>query len=127
MTALLPFALVAAGGAFGSAARYAATLAVSRLLPGAFPYGTLAVNVSGSFLMGVWMACAARQTPQEAQNWHLLLAVGVLGGFTTFSTFSLDAYALLARGQGVQAAAYMACSVLLSLGALMLGMWLVRP
>lgn len=117
---------VAIGGAVGSMARYAAMSLIGGLSPGTFPYGTLAVNIAGSFLMGVWIAYTAAMMPSRAKDLHLLFAVGVLGGFTTFSTFSLDTFFLIQRGEFVQAGAYVFGSVLISLAALMGGMWLLR-
>jgi CrcB protein len=108
--------LVAAGGALGSSARYLVTVAASRLAPG-FPAGTMAVNVAGSFLMGVLAVVLLRQGSAAP-----FLMTGVLGGFTTFSAFSLDAVTLWTRGQAGLAAAYVAGSVVLSLAALLAGM-----
>ncbi len=117
---------VMVGGAIGSAARYSAMSLISKLTAGDFPYGTLAVNVLGSMLMGVWIAVVATWLPNRAKDLHLLLAVGVLGGFTTFSAFSLDMFFLVERGLMMEAATYVLSSVIFSLGALMLGMWLTH-
>lgn len=104
---------VAFGGAIGSALRFLAVAAEGG------PVATLIVNVVGSFAMGVAFALlSARLSP--------LLMTGVLGGFTTFSAFSLDALKLLEAGQGVQAALYVAASVILSLAAVALGAALAR-
>src|SRR5690606_34962627 len=115
--------LVGLGGAVGSMARYG----VGRLVGfTGFPLATLIVNVAGSLLMGILVGCLARSTPAWSAEARLLLATGVLGGFTTFSAFSLDAISLMERGQTSQALAYIALSLLLSLGALALGLWLMR-
>jgi len=117
------FLLVGLGGAVGSMARYG----VGRLVGvTGFPVATLVVNVVGSLLMGVLVGWLARTTPAWSEEARLLLATGVLGGFTTFSTFSLDAITLIERGEVAQASAYIALSLLLSLGALVLGLWLMR-
>lgn len=116
---------VALGGALGSVARHLAMAAVARWLGPAFPWGTLAVNVLGSFAMGaiVGLAEAAWRPSPELRAF---LSVGVLGGFTTFSTFSLDAAALLERGEAGLAAAYVGASVLASVGALFAGLFMMR-
>ena len=116
---------VAAGGALGSVARYLVGVASTRAFGLAFPWGTLIVNIAGSFLIGVLVELFALKAdlPQEAR---VFLTVGLCGGFTTFSTFSLDAWVLVERGQWWQAAAYVAGSVLLSVGGLVAGLWVVR-
>jgi fluoride exporter len=116
---------VAAGGAAGSVARYVTMSAIGHWFGAAFPYGTLAVNVIGSLVMGVlveWWALAWSPAPELMA----LLAVGVLGGFTTFSTFSLDLVVLVQRGEIAGAALYMVVSVVFSVGALFAGLFLVR-
>ncbi|MCW3796212.1 fluoride efflux transporter CrcB [Sphingomonas sp. BN140010] len=105
------------GGGIGAVLRHGVNrLAVAWFGLG-FPVGTLAVNVAGSFLM----ALAAGLLPGGSQGWRLFLATGVLGGFTTFSAFSLDALTLWQRGQAGTAALYVGGSVLLSLAAIALG------
>lgn len=111
---------VALGGALGASARYLSALAAVRLLGPGFPWGTVFVNVAGSLAMGV---LAVTLGPGR---WAPLLMAGFLGGFTTFSAFSLDAVALVERGQVLAAAGYVAGSVVLSIGALVLGMALAR-
>ncbi|MEJ0058952.1 MAG: fluoride efflux transporter CrcB [Terricaulis sp.] len=115
------FLLVALGGAVGSMARYGVGLAAARLGVG-FPWGTLCVNVVGGLLMGL---LAARVGPQD-ENARVLLGVGVLGGFTTFSAFSLDTVRLLETQLGA-ALLYVVASVVLSIGACWLGLVLGRP
>lgn len=124
MTAKL-LAAAAIGGALGSAGRYAAMSLVGRLMGPGFPWGTLAVNVIGSFIMGALVGFAAlRWDMSEATR--VLVFVGVLGGFTTFSTFSLDIVALVERQQGAAALAYAGGSVVLGLFALVGGLHAVR-
>ncbi len=115
-----------AGGALGSAARYIAMSIIGKNSAADFPYGTLAVNIIGSFLMGAWIAYMANLLPERGKNLHLLFAVGVLGGFTTFSSFSLDVFYLYERGETMQAALYIISSILLSIAALFFGVWLIK-
>lgn len=115
------------GGAFGSMLRYAVGQWVMRYNDTPFPYGTLAVNVLGSLLMGMWLAAiTVIPANQGIRDLHLLFAVGVLGGFTTFSGFSFDIFMLGERQLYTEMALYIGVSVLLSLIALLLGMWLVK-
>ena len=116
---------VAAGGALGAALRYLFGKGAVTLLGHGFPYGTMGVNVLGSLLMGVLIGVLAKQS-ESHQLVHLFLAVGLLGGFTTFSSFSLDAISLFQRGEMMSAALYILLSVLLSVGALFGGLLLVR-
>ncbi len=117
---------VAAGGAAGAALRYAATTLVHGWLGRGFPWGTLSVNVLGSFLIGLAFVWLSAWDGERAVNARLLLLTGVLGGFTTFSAFSLETLALLEAGEPLRAAANVAVSVLACLGAVALGMWLAR-
>ena len=113
--------MVAAGGALGSVARYLAVLGAARLVP-AFPAGVMAVNVLGSFLIGVlFVLLTGPRAPVSP-----LLVAGFLGGFTTFSAFSLDALRLWEAGQAGAAAGYVLGSVILSLGAVAAGVALAR-
>ena len=119
---MMQLLLVAIGGAFGSVARYGVGMAAASWLGLAFPWGTLVVNVLGGLAIGV---LAARVGPAE-ENMRLLLGVGALGGFTTFSAFSLDALRLMHR-EPAHALFYVAASLILSLGACGLGLMLGRP
>lgn len=120
---MTPLLQVALGGALGASARYMTGIATARLLGKGFPWGTLTVNIVGSFLMGVLVVALLHLS---ANRFAPLLMTGVLGGFTTFSAFSLDAITLYERGQGALAAAYVAGSVILSLAALFAGLTLAR-
>ena len=114
--------LVALGGGTGAAARHLVGLFSLRALGSGFPFGTLIVNVLGSLLMGLLVEWLARRgTPLRP-----LLATGFLGGFTTFSTFSLDAVALWERGEGALAALYVTGSVALAIGGLIAGLAIGR-
>ncbi len=112
---------VALGGAAGSVARYLVTAGTARGFGTGFPLGTLAVNVAGSLAMGVLFVLLTREG-----RWSPLLMTGVLGGFTTFSAFSLDAFALWERGAWLAAAAYVVLSVVLSLAGLAGGIAMAR-
>lgn len=119
------FLLATLGGAIGAGARYLVNVAAALWLPAGFPWATFLVNVVGSFLMGI-VAAALVPTLGGSAAWRTFLATGILGGFTTFSAFSLDAFELMQRQQTMALAAYVAGSVLLSIGALILGMAVVR-
>ena len=116
---------VAAGGALGAVARYLAASQVMQWLGAGFPYGTLTVNVVGSFILGLLtetMALAWSPSPEL----RALLVVGVLGAFTTFSTFSLDTILLIERHQWALAALYILVSVAFSVGGLFAGLRVAR-
>ena len=113
---------VAIGGALGSVARYGVNVLAGRLVPG-YPLGTLAVNVLGSLIMGLMAGIFAHRGGQHLAP---LLMTGLLGGFTTFSAFSLDALTLWQRGEGVLAAGYVLVSIFLSLAAVFAGLALAR-
>ena len=119
------FLAVAAGGAIGAGARHLFNVQMLRLFGPSFPWGTFGVNVVGSLLMGLLVGLFALKldlTP-EARSF---LTTGILGGFTTFSAFSLDAVNMLERGDMELAFAYMGGSVVFSVGALFLGLFVVR-
>lgn len=116
------FIQVALGGAIGASARYGVNILAGRLLPG-FPLGTLIANVLGCFAMGVLASLLALR---GGQGWAPFLLTGLLGGFTTFSAFTLDTMTLWERGAGVSAAGYVLASVILSLLAVMAGLALGR-
>ena len=118
-------AAVAAGGAIGSAARYILSVAIQRLFGTDFPWWTLSVNVIGSFLMGVIVTSVALRW-SIGQTGQAFLTVGILGGFTTFSAFSLDVAALVERNASVAAGGYVLSSVILSIAALFAGMTVTR-
>ncbi len=117
--------LAAAGGAIGSAARYLVNLGAAQLLGAGFPWGTLAVNIAGSFLMGLLFAIGIEKI-HLSNEMRVLLATGILGGFTTFSAFSLDFAFLIERKDYALAALYLAGSVGLSILALFGGLFAVR-
>ena len=106
--------------------RYGFGMAVARLWSGAFPLATLLVNILGSLAMGLLIGAFARLMPPNGEQLRLFLAVGVLGGFTTFSAFSLDAITLMERGAWLEAAAYVLLSVVICLAGLYLGLLVTR-
>ena len=116
---------VAAGGALGSAARYLVNVAAGRFLGPEFPWGTMAVNIAGSFVMGLLIAVMALKM-QVSQEVRAFLTTGILGGFTTFSAFSLDFAVLVERRETGLAALYVIASVGLSLAAIFAGLKLGR-
>ncbi|WP_435166273.1 fluoride efflux transporter CrcB [Falsirhodobacter sp. 1013] len=119
---LLTVGYVAAGGAIGSSLRYLVNMAALRLAPG-FPWGTLVINILGCAIMGCLATALAMK---GGQRFSPFLLTGVLGGFTTFSAFSLDAMALWERGQVQAAIVYVGASVILSLMAVLAGAALAK-
>jgi CrcB protein len=122
----MSWALVFLGGGLGAALRHGVNkLSLAAFGPGV-PAGTLIVNVVGSLAMGLLIGILASVPGGTSQNLRLFLATGVLGGFTTFSAFSLDALTLWERGQPAAALAYVLASVILSLAAIAAGFFLSR-
>lgn len=119
------YVLVFIGGGIGSMMRHAVNVAMGRWLGLNFPYGTLAVNVTGSIVMGLLAGYFAFKGA-PTQHWRLFLMTGILGGYTTFSAFSLDAILLYERGQLALAGLYVAVSVAVSIAGLFGGLVLVR-
>ncbi|MEO7220940.1 MAG: fluoride efflux transporter CrcB [Devosia sp.] len=120
------YLLVGLGGAIGSIARYGSGVLVGRLWPWPFPLTTMLVNISGSLIMGLFIGYLARTTPAWQADARLFFAVGVLGGFTTLSSFSLDTVYLVERGEIGQAAFYVIGSIAISIVALFVGMLIMR-
>jgi CrcB protein len=121
----MAYAIVFLGAGIGGALRHAVNLAAARVLGTGLPFGTLTVNVLGSFVMGVLTAYWAQRSGLP-QPLRLMLTTGMLGGFTTFSTFSLDTAILWESGRGWAAAGYAAVSVAASIAALFAGLAVVR-
>ena len=117
--------LACAGGALGAGARYMAYTEVTRIWGAAFPWGTLVINVSGSLLIGMLMAILLIKLP-DAIGLRIFLVTGVLGGFTTFSAFSMEFVALMERSEITYALLYAAGSVVLSIAACWLGLSVTR-
>ena len=126
---LLASSYVALGGAIGALLRYQSGRLMTHWLgPNvvtAFPWATLTVNVVGSLLMGALAGFLARHG-QGGEQWRLFIGVGLLGGFTTFSSFSLELMLLIERGQPFQALTYALISVLAGLSALYIGLIVMR-
>jgi fluoride exporter len=119
------FAIVFLGGGLGAAIRHGVNLVGLRLLGPDFPYATMFINITGSLIMGLAAAWFAFKG-EASQHFRLFLTTGILGGYTTFSAFSLDAALLYERGQLGLAAFYVIGSVVLSIAGLFAGLWLVR-
>jgi CrcB protein len=119
------YLIVFLGGGVGAALRHGINLASARALGTAFPYGTLMINITGSFVMGLVAAYFAFKG-DASQHWRLFLTTGILGGYTTFSAFSLDAALLYERGEVGMAAAYVIASVAISIAGLFAGFAIVR-
>ena len=117
--------LVMAGGAIGSALRYEYGRASARLFGIGWPWGTLGVNILGGLVMGMFAGWLAARS-QGGENLRLFFAVGLLGGFTTFSSFSLETILMIERGQWLSAGGYAVASVLASVGALAIGLGVAR-
>jgi fluoride exporter len=119
------YLLVFIGGGLGSSLRHTINIVCARCLGPGFPYGTFIINISGSTVMGLIAAYLALKG-EVAQPWRLFLMTGILGGYTTFSAFSLDAVVLYERGEIGLAALYVAGSVVLSILGLFAGLALMR-
>jgi fluoride exporter len=119
------YLIVFLGGGIGSMLRHGVNVLSARWLGTGFPYGTLTVNVTGSIVMGLLAGYFAFKG-EAAQSWRLFLMTGILGGYTTFSAFSLDAILLYERGQIGQALLYIAASGAISIFGLFAGLMLIR-
>lgn len=117
---------VGIGGAVGAMARYLVGVQALRTFGSGWPYGTFAVNVAGGLLMGLLAGVLAHRGGLDQERWRLLLGVGVLGGFTTFSAFSLELALMLEKRAFAPAAVYALASVTLSTLALFAGLLLAR-
>ncbi len=118
--------LVVLGGGIGAGMRHGMNLGVARWLGTDFPWSTFAINIIGSFLIGVVAAWFAFRNDAASQSLRLFLTTGILGGFTTFSAFSLDFALLFERGEIMAAVGYVVGSVGLSLLAIFAGLWVIR-
>jgi fluoride exporter len=125
MNALHPLIFVALGGAMGSTLRYSAAAAVNRWAQSSFPWGTLFVNIAGSFLIGSIMVLLLK-AGEWRENYRLLLVTGIMGGFTTFSSFSWETWKLIEDGRIPLAMANVLLSVAVCLLATMAGAMLAK-
>jgi len=119
-------AFIGVGGALGAMLRYVVVLASSRVFGVGFPYGTMTVNIVGSIIMGMVVAHTMHEA-SLSDEMRALIITGFLGGFTTFSAFSLDVVSLFERGDNMAVVGYIMGSIILSVVGLMLGMSVVRP
>jgi len=119
-------AFVFLGGGVGSVARYLLSIGATKSLGREWPYGTFAANLIGGFLMGCLVGWLAFKGGADQERWRILLGVGVLGGFTTFSSFSLETALMIERRAYGHAAGYAAASVAMAIGALFLGLLAAR-
>jgi fluoride exporter len=124
-TMVRTFFIVGAGGFIGSGLRYLSQRFISGILPISFPFGTLFINITGCFLIGILFALSDR-TKMITPEIRMFLAIGFCGGFTTFSSFSLDSYSLLKDSQYLYFVLYAASSVILSILATVTGIWLIK-
>src|SRR5438445_12750629 len=123
---MYPYLLVAIGGAIGSALRYGTGVFVGTWWRDPFPLGTLLINIIGSLVMGLFVGLMTRLLPSWQNDARLFFAVGVLGGFTTFSSFSVDAITMIERGDVGLATLYILVSVVFAIPALYLGLVIMR-
>ncbi|WFU91375.1 fluoride efflux transporter CrcB (plasmid) [Rhizobium sp. CC1099] len=121
----MAYLLVFLGAGIGGVPRQFVNLALPRITSSDFPFGTLAVNIVGSVVMGAIVACFALRAGLSP-SLKIFLTTGTLGGFTTFSTFSLDSVSLWERGQTGGAVLYVAASLLFAIAGLVIGMTIVR-
>jgi CrcB protein len=121
--AMLNLVLVVVGGGIGAGIRHLTNLGALRVVGPNFPWGTMVINIVGSFVMGLFIAALVRGGSSELR---LFVATGILGGFTTFSAFSLDFATLWERGASLPALGYALASVVGAIIALFLGLWLAR-
>ncbi len=121
-----PYLLVAVGGALGSMARYGTGVLVGKAWTASFPLATMLINIAGSLAMGLFIGWLARTTPSWQADARLFVAVGIFGGFTTFSSFSLDTISMLERGEIGPALLYVLASVAIGIGALYGGLVVMR-
>ena len=121
----MSYFIVFLGGGLGASLRHGMNVLVGRALGNGFPYSTFLINITGSLIMGLVAAYFAFKGDAN-QHWRLFLTTGILGGYTTFSAFSLDAALLYERGAIGLAALYVLASVVLSIAGLFAGLYLVR-
>jgi CrcB protein len=122
----MPLLFVMIGGALGAGLRFQIGRLSLHLLGPGFPWGTWFINLTGGLFMGLLAGTLVRTTSPAGESWRLLLGVGVLGGYTTFSTFSLEAANMIQRGDWATAATYVISSAVGAILMLFAGLWLVR-
>lgn len=122
----MPLLFVMIGGALGAGIRYQVGKLSLMLLGPGFPWGTWFINISGGLFMGLLAGTLARHTPVSGESWRLLVGVGVLGGYTTFSSFSLEAANMIQRGDWGTMGLYVASSVVGAIAMIFAGLWIAR-
>lgn len=120
MQALLPFLWISLGAVVGANARYIVSRWSAKLISPSFPYGTLIINVSGSFLLGLFLVWTSERVLADPK-WRLLVAIGFCGSYTTFSSYAFESFAYLEQGQWWLFAGNVAANNLLCLGAVLAG------
>ena len=118
--------LIFLGGGAGALARYGVGVVAMKRLGAGWPYGTFTVNAVGGLLMGALIGFLAHRGGADQERWRVFLAVGVLGGFSTFSSFSLEVALMMERREYGQACLYVMLSVVLAVGALFVGLLSAR-
>ena len=118
--------LVFVGGGIGSVARYLLNVNATKALGASWPYGTFAANVFGGVAMGFLVGWLAHRGGADQERWRVLIGVGVLGGFTTFSTFSMESALMIERRDYGQAAGYILASMIFAIGGVFLGLLAAR-
>jgi|SRR5437016_3564672 len=121
MRAILPYVWVGLGGFLGANARFIVGRVAAALFGTAFPYGTLIINLTGSFLLGLFATLATHRLSDFAQEIRLIISIGFIGAYTTFSTFEYEAHALLEDGKWLYAMTYLFASMFVGLLAVRLG------
>ncbi len=122
---MLDLIVVAIGGAIGSVSRYMLGNFITKNYHGNFPIGTFAINILGCFLMGIFMSSLIQREMVDT-TWRLFLCVGLLGGFTTFSSFGYEAITMLSQGKTMMAGMYAGCSVVAGLVSAITGMMVAK-
>jgi fluoride exporter len=118
--------LVALGGALGAVARFAVAGAFTRRLGASWPYGTLFINISGCFLVALFLTAASERYPAMHAGWRYFFPIGFVGAYTTFSTYEFETYRLAQLGQMSGTVAYVIASNVLGFAAVLLGAWVAR-
>jgi CrcB protein len=120
---MMPIVLVALGGALGAVCRYLISLALNR---GAWPVGTLLINVSGCFLIALFLTAAAERAPWLGGGWRYFFPIGFVGAYTTFSTYEFELWRMWTLREVGAACGYFAASNVLGFAAIVLGSWVAR-
>ena len=118
--------LVALGGALGAVVRFAVASAFTRKLGASWPYGTLFINVSGCFLVALFLTAASERYPDMHAGWRYFFPIGFVGAYTTFSTYEFETWRLAQLGQMPGTIAYVIASNALGFAAVLLGTWVAR-